>query len=62
MAEICWRAKNIFKDADFEKRTKQVEVEQEGQDHDELALLEDYEDSEDKYDYSEEFYMHKGSL
>lgn len=59
MAEICWRAKNLFKDPEFEKKRTQMEVEgkeQDAQDHDELSLLEDYEDSEDdNYEYSEEF-------
>lgn len=53
MAEICWRTKNIFEDSDFEKITKQMEVDD--------KQREDYEDSDDddndEYDCGEDFYI-----
>ena len=45
MAEICWRAKNLFQDAKFEK--KPIEKDEQ---HENDAAFEDYKDSDNDDD------------
>lgn len=50
MAEICWRAKNLFEDTGYERSTEAMEVEgqeERTEDHDEPHNWGNYQDSDD---------------